>query len=192
MTNHRAWAMLEDLVVPGCEGGLMPKFEVDVFHYRCLLSNEVETLKVIPRVMWMPFDQKLQIHVKGKKWKSGNVFQQPLGDDGKAEVDIRVTASDLKHKETYHISAQGSPLEERGRLFTTEGPPPQEPPTTVPVTPLPAAQTNRIESRKRRESNSFRPAYRYSTMSPEPPKPKLAVATCAARSCSSVRLPSII
>ena len=178
--------------------------------------------------------------------RSGNVFQQPLGDDGKAEareievqhaeiccklaqVDIRVTASDLKHKAlidtatTWLLKSGAGDIphfctrlslgrapqprleavevswsllfvsdSRRGRLFTTEEPPPLEPPTTVPVTPLPATQTNRIESRKRRESNSFRPAYRYSTMPPEPPKPKLAVATCAARSCSSVRLPSII
>ncbi|CAE7747912.1 PIP5K2 [Symbiodinium microadriaticum] len=47
MTEHSKWAMLEDLVVPGCEGGLRPKFEIDVFRYRCLLTNEAQVLKVI-------------------------------------------------------------------------------------------------------------------------------------------------
>ncbi|CAE7541038.1 TCEA1, partial [Symbiodinium natans] len=129
MTDHSEWAMLEDLVVPSCEGGLRPDFEMDVFHYRCLLANDVEALEVIPTVMWMPaFNQQLQIHIKDKEWKSGNVFQQPLSDDGKAEVDITVLASDHKHKATYHVSAQGSPLNERGRLFTTLEPPPKEAP----------------------------------------------------------------
>ncbi|CAE7553288.1 TCEA1 [Symbiodinium necroappetens] len=134
MTEHSKWAMLEDLVVPGCEGGLRPKFEIDVFRYRCLLNNEAQVFKVIPTVMWMPgFDQKLQISIQDKEWTSGNVFQQPLNDEGKAEVDIAVLASDRKHKAIYYVSAQGSPLKERGRLFTTLEPPPKE----APPTPLP-------------------------------------------------------
>ncbi|CAJ1410815.1 unnamed protein product [Effrenium voratum] len=141
MTGHESWAMLTDLVVPHCEGGLIPSFQINVFHYRCLLGNDVEDLQVIPQVMWMPgFNQQMHVHVQGKPWKSGHVFMQQLSDNGDAEVDVVVQASDREHKATYHISAQGSALSERGRLFTTLEPSPRQPPTTrwVEPTKLPA------------------------------------------------------
>eukprot|EP00439_Symbiodinium_sp_Y106_P023696 s5432_g2.t3 len=107
--------------------------EVRAISQASVPSLGMPALSVIPTVMWMPgFDQKLQISIKDKEWKSGNVFQQPLNDEGKAEVDIAVLASDRKHKAMYYVSAQGSPLKERGRLFTTLEPPPRSPPTPLP------------------------------------------------------------
>ncbi|CAE7414463.1 unnamed protein product, partial [Symbiodinium sp. CCMP2456] len=178
MTEHSKWAMLEDLVVSGCEGGLLPKFEIDVFRYRCLLNNEAQVLKVIPTVMWMPgFDQKLQISIKDKEWTSGNVFQQPLNDEGKAEVDIAVLASDRKHKAIYYVSAQGSPLKERGRLFTTLEPPPKE----APPTPLP----------KYRFRSTTSPSAPSPAQTPPPPQPQRAPRSTTERASISTSRPSM-
>eukprot|EP00434_Breviolum_minutum_P033971 symbB.v1.2.030062.t1/scaffold3340.1/size58798/1 len=74
MAHHSSWAMLSDLVVPGCEAGLLPPFQIDVFHYRCLLNNDAERVKVIPKVMWMPgFNQQMQIRIKAQNRSCENL-----------------------------------------------------------------------------------------------------------------------
>eukprot|EP00931_Biecheleriopsis_adriatica_P050075 TRINITY_DN28985_c0_g1_i1.p1 TRINITY_DN28985_c0_g1~~TRINITY_DN28985_c0_g1_i1.p1 ORF type:complete len:2684 (+),score=516.66 TRINITY_DN28985_c0_g1_i1:64-8052(+) len=129
MEGHESLAILADLAVHGCVGGLTPHFQVEVHHYRCLLGMNAENVQVTPKGLWMPgFDQQMRILIKGQNWVSGDVFTQQLGDDGSAVVDVVVRASDNIHKATYHISAQGAPCDQRGKLFTTPEPPPKNTP----------------------------------------------------------------
>ncbi|CAK9049225.1 unnamed protein product [Durusdinium trenchii] len=134
MSQHSSWAMLSDMVVPGCEGGLVPNFQIDVFDYHCLLKSDVGNMQVIPKVMWMPgFNQQMEIHVQGKVWKSGHVFVQPL-KDRKAEVDVVVHAADKIHQAVYRIAAHAQRITEHTtslRPSTSETPRP----TTTALTP---------------------------------------------------------